>query len=140
MRAAVAAAMDFRALLGYRDETLVKGLMLLTPGQRARLRLALEAADSPGMSLITDVEQAAEKVFQEVEGKVAEFDGAALAEARRLIADAKAAESALVTTLGNYRAEMAALVEKYGPEVVADVEAELAKLLAWVEGKFQTSA
>jgi hypothetical protein len=91
------------------------------------------------MSLINDLEQAAEKVFREAEARAGELDAAALAEARKLLADAKVAESALVTTLGNYRAEMAALAEKYGPEVVADVDAELAKLLAWVEGKFKTS-
>jgi phosphoglycolate phosphatase-like HAD superfamily hydrolase len=113
--------------------------MLLTPYQRAAPRLALAAADSPGMSLVTSAEQAAEKVFREVEAKVEEFDGEALAEARRLLADAKAAESRLVVLLGNYRTEIGALVAKYGPEVVTDVDAELAKLLAQVEGLFGTA-
>lgn len=91
------------------------------------------------MSLITDVEQAAETVFREAEAKIGEFDGAALAEARRLLADAKAAESSLVTLLGDYRAEVGALVAKYGPEAVAAVDAGLARLLAQVEALFGTA-
>lgn len=136
MRPSVSAAFDLRTLLEYDPDDLVRGLMLLTPGQRAALRSALAAADSPGMSLITDAEQAAEKVFHEVEAKVEEFDVSALAEARRLLAAAKAAESRLVTLAGNYRTEMRALVQKYGPLVVADVDAEMTRLLAQVEALF----
>jgi len=139
VRASVSAAFDLRTLLEYEREDLVKGCMLLTPEQRARLRLALAMADSPVMSLVSDVEQAAEKVFREVEAKVEDFDEAALAEARRLLAEAKAAESSLVITFGNYRTEMRALVQKYGPLVVADVDAEMTRLLTQVEALFGTA-
>lgn len=90
------------------------------------------------MSLITDAEQAAERVFREAEAKVAALDGQALAEARRLLADAKAAESRLAALLGTYRAEIGSLVGKYGPLVVADVDAEMARLLAEAEALFRT--
>jgi hypothetical protein len=140
VRPAVSAAMDFRDLLGYRPETLVKGLMLLSPGQRARLRQALDAADWPGMSLINSLENEAEKVFRAVEADVEKIDGQALAEARRLIAEAKAAESRILTLVSDYRAEIAAAVEKYGPEVVQLVEAELEKLLGQAQNLFGVRA
>jgi phosphoglycolate phosphatase-like HAD superfamily hydrolase len=136
---AVSVAFDLRGVLECEPEILLRGCMLLTPYQRAALRFALAAADSPGMSLITDAEQAAEKVFREVETKVGEFDAAALAEARRLLADAKMAESRLVTLVGNYRTEARALVQKYGPLVVADVDAEMTRLLTQVEALFGTT-
>jgi uncharacterized membrane protein YqiK len=88
------------------------------------------------MSLITDVEQAAEKVFHEVEAKVAEFDGQALAEARRLLADAKTAEQEVLALILTNKSQIITLVEKYGPEVVAAVEAILKDLLSKVQGLF----
>jgi hypothetical protein len=88
------------------------------------------------MSLITDAEQAAEKVFREVEAKVAEFDGAALAEARRLLAEAKGAEAQILSVILTDRSQLIALAEKYGPEFVAAVERVLEDLLAKVQGLF----
>jgi hypothetical protein len=88
------------------------------------------------MSLITDVEQAAEKVFHEVETGVEDFDGEALAEARRLLAEAKTAESQVLAVLLADRSQIVALVEQYGPEVVAAVEAVLRDLLGQVSGLF----
>lgn len=88
------------------------------------------------MSLITDVEQEVEKVLHGIEAGAAEVDGAALAEARRLLAEAKAAEEAAVTALGNYKAEIAAALEKYGPEAVQLAEAEIEKLLSVIKGLF----
>jgi histidinol dehydrogenase len=88
------------------------------------------------MSLITDLETEAEKVFHEVEAKVEEFDGEALAEARRLLADAKTAESRVITFIGDYKAEIVAAAEKYGPEVVQLIIEELDKLLSQARGLF----
>jgi hypothetical protein len=136
VRPAVGNAMSFRAMLEGERGDLVKGLMLLEPGQRTQLRSALEAADWPGMSLITDVENAAEKVFHEVETKVEEFDGQALAEARALLAEAKIAESQVLALILTNRSQLIALVEEYGPEVVAAVEAILKDLLTQVQGLF----
>jgi hypothetical protein len=88
------------------------------------------------MSLISDVEHAAEKVFREVEVKVEEFDGEALAEARRLLAAAKAAENEILSVILTNRSQLIALAEQYGPEVVAAVERILADLLSQVRGVF----
>jgi hypothetical protein len=88
------------------------------------------------MSLITDVENAAEKVFHEVEVKVEEFDGQALAEARRLLAEAKTAEGQVLAVILADKAQVIALAEKYGPELVAAVEAILKDLLTQVQGLF----
>jgi hypothetical protein len=143
VRPSVSAAMDFRNLLGYSGDTLVRGLMLLTPGQRARLRLALEEADSPGteqggpMSLMSTVEQAVEKVFHEVEARVETFDAQAVAEARAVVAQAKAAESEVLVLAKNYKAEIVALAKQYGPEVVAALEADADKLAASLKELFE---
>lgn len=139
MTPAVSVAWDLRAVLDYEPEALLRGCMLLTPYQRDALRFALTAADSPGMSLITSLEHAVEEAAAAVEGKAGEVYAEVFAEARRLLADAKAAESSLVTTLGNYRTEMRALVQKYGPLVVADVDAEMTRLLTHIEALFGTS-
>jgi uncharacterized membrane protein YqiK len=88
------------------------------------------------MSLISDAEQAAEKVFHEVEAKVEEFDGQALAEARRLLAEAKAAEGQILSIVLTDRSQLITLAEQYGPEVVAAVERILADLLSQVRGVF----
>ena len=92
------------------------------------------------MSLISDVEHAAEKVFREVEAKVEEFDGEALAEARRLLAAAKAAENEILSVILTNRSQLIALAEQYGPEVVAEVERILAGLLSQVQGLFGLTA
>jgi hypothetical protein len=92
------------------------------------------------MSLISDVEHAAEKVFREVEVKVEEFDGEALAEARRLLAAAKAAENEILSVILTNRSQLIALAEQYGPEVVAEVERILAGLLSQVQGLFGLTA
>jgi hypothetical protein len=90
------------------------------------------------MSLITDVENAAEKVFHEVETKVEEFDGQALAEARRLLAEAKSAEVQVLAVILTDKSQIIALAEKYGPELVAAVEAVLKDLLGQVNSLFRT--
>ncbi len=90
------------------------------------------------MSLITDLETEAEKVFRELEAKVSEFDGQALAEARRLFAEAKAAEVQALAALLADRLKLIALAEKYGPELVAAVEAVLKDLLGQVHVLFRT--
>ena len=136
MRPSVSAAWDLRTLLEHDHDDLVRGFMLLTPHQRAAFRLVLAAADSPGMSLNTEAEQAAAKVFRELEAKVGEFDAAALAEARRLLADARNAESQVLAVILTDRSRLIALAEKYGPEVVAAVESILEDLLSRVRGLF----
>lgn len=140
MRPSVGNAMSLRAMLEGEHEDLVKGLMLLEPGQRAQFRAALSAADWPGMSLISTLEAEAEKVFHEVEAKVEEFDGAALAEARRLLADAKAAEQKVLSAILTDKSALIALAEKYGPELVTAVEGILKDLLANVQGLFGITA
>jgi hypothetical protein len=125
VRASVSAAWDLRDLLGYDATDLVRGLMLLTPAQRAQLRLALHQADSSSeaepresrMSALQNAEAAIEKVFREVEARVGEFDGDALSVARQAIADAKAAEGQVLAVTSSYRNQMVALAEKYGPEL-----------------------
>lgn len=88
------------------------------------------------MSLITDLEHAVEKAVTGVEAEVKVLDGQALAEVRRLMADAKSAEAKVATLVAGYKAEIAALAAKYGPLVVADVEAELGKMLAEFKALF----
>lgn len=92
------------------------------------------------MSLITDAEAAAEKVFREVEARVEEFDGQALAEARRLLAEAKTAESQVLSIILADKSQLIALVRQYGPEVVAAVERVLADLLGQMQGLFGLTA
>lgn len=136
MRPAVSAAMGLRELLRHDRVSLVKGLMLLAPDQRALLLRVLDESDCPGMSLITDAEQAAEKVFREVEAKVEDLDGEALAEARRLLAEAKGAEAQVLSVILTDRSQLIALAEKYGPELVAAVEAVLQDLLSRMQSLF----
>jgi hypothetical protein len=88
------------------------------------------------MSLITNVENAAEKVFHEVEVKVEEFDGQALAEARGLLAEAKTAEGQVLAIILADKSQIIALAEKYGPELVAAVERVLADLLTQMQSLF----
>lgn len=88
------------------------------------------------MSLVNYVEQEVEKVFHDVETGVEDVDGAALAEARRLIALAKEAEAGAVAAVSEYKTEIAALLVKYGPEAVQLAEAEFEKLLSVIEGLF----
>lgn len=88
------------------------------------------------MSLISNLETEAEKVFHEVEAGVEDFDGQALAEARRLLAEAKAAEAQVLSVILADKAQLIALAEKYGPEVVAAVEDILKDLLTQVQGLF----
>jgi hypothetical protein len=136
VRPAVSAAMGLRELLRHDRVSLVKGLMLLAPDQRALLLRVLDESDCPGMSLITDAEQAAEKVFREVEAKVEDLDGEALAEARRLLAEAKGAEAQVLSVILTDRSQLIALAEKYGPELVAAVEAVLQDLLSRMQSLF----
>lgn len=98
------------------------------------LRSALDLADSPDgarakenrMSLLSDLEKAVDKVAAEVETKVKGFDTAAVAEARRLMAEAKSAEHQAILLAGNYKAELEALAVKYGPELARLGESLLA--------------
>lgn len=127
MRASVSAAWDLRDLLGYDAADLVRGLMLLKPGQRAQLRLALHQADSSceaepretPMSALQNAEAAIEKVFHAVEEKVGEFDGEALSVARQAFADAKAAEAQVVTVTEGYARQLGDLAAQYGPELAS---------------------
>jgi hypothetical protein len=89
------------------------------------------------MSLITDVEQAAERVFREAEAKVADLDGQALAEARRLLAQAKTAETQVLAVVLADKAQLLVLAQQYGPELVAAVEAVLKDLLQQVNTAFR---
>jgi hypothetical protein len=135
---AVSIAMDLRDALSYDTDSLARGCMLLKPSQRARLRQMLDLADSMDvpraketrMSLLSDLETAVDKVASEVETKVKEFDAAAVAEARRLVAEAKSAEQQAILLAGNYKAELEALAVKYGPELVKLGERLLADVKA----------
>jgi hypothetical protein len=88
------------------------------------------------MSLITDAEQAAEKIFRDVEAGVKDIDGAALAEARRLLAEAKSAEAQVLAVIMADRSQLIALAERYGPEVVAAIEKVLGQLLGEMKSLF----
>lgn len=88
------------------------------------------------MSLISRVEAAAEKVFDDIEAGVAEVDGAALREARVLLAEAKTAEGRVVELAGQYKTEIEAAVAAAAPEVKAAVEALVTRLLADFSGLF----
>jgi hypothetical protein len=138
----VRAATDLRDLLAYDGESLVRGLMLLAPDQRAALRRVLDTADfmtgakEDSVSLVSEAVQAAERVFAEVEAKAAEVDGEALAEARRLLADAKSAEAQVLSVILTDRSQIIALAEKYGPELVAAAEEVLDHLLGQMKSLF----
>jgi hypothetical protein len=71
------------------------------------------------MSVLSNVEQAVEKVFHEVEVKVGEFDGEALSVARQAIAVAGEAEGKAVLIAENAKNQLAALAAQYGPELAA---------------------
>ena len=88
------------------------------------------------MSLISAAEAAAEKVFHEVEAEVEKIDGAALAEARTLLADAKEAEQKALALASQYKTEFEALAAKLEPEVKAELETLATKLLADITGLF----
>ena len=92
------------------------------------------------MSVITSVENAVEQVFHEVETVVSEVDGAALAEARRLIAEAKAAEAKVLSIAETYKTEIAAALAKYGPEIVQEGITLAEKLLSDLQGLFGVAA
>jgi hypothetical protein len=124
--AAQFAAVCLRALLDKNDsDALVKGLALVEPWQRAELRRVLDLADSltgaepkeKRVSVLSEVEQTAEKIFHEVEGKVEEFDGQALSVARQAIAVAVEAEGQAVQVTENYKNQLVALAEQYGPQL-----------------------
>lgn len=88
------------------------------------------------MSLITNVENAVEDVFRKAEEVVAEIDGAALAEARKLIADAKAAEAKVVSLAEDYKTEIEALVAHYEPQIAQAVIGVAEKLLSDITALF----
>ena len=89
------------------------------------------------MTLITELEQAVEEAAGAVEARAGEFYADAFAEVRRLLADLKTAESKLAAVLADDKAEILALAEKYGPEVAAFLEAELAKLAGGIQSLFR---
>jgi hypothetical protein len=135
--------MDLRDLLDYSPDALVRGCMLLTPDQRARLRAALHQADSSvstdeeaGMSLMDDLTSAIEKVAKTVEDHVENFDTAAVAEVRILAAQAKEAETTVMTLASNYKAEIVALAKQYEPEVVDALEGDADKLITSLKALF----
>jgi vacuolar-type H+-ATPase subunit E/Vma4 len=100
------------------------------------------------MSVIQDLEGAAEKVFHEAEAKIEDLDGQALAEARRLLADARTAESRIDGVVKSFEAEIVArakqLAADLGPgveaELVAALQAEAGKLLATLLALFGIGA
>jgi hypothetical protein len=133
LSAASYAAVELRALLDRNDsDALVKGLALIEPWQRAELRRVLDLADSlcgaeareNRMSLAKNVESALGKIVTKIENGVRDFDGQALADARKLLADASAAEGQVITIAEGVAAQLGTLAAKYGPEL-AEVGAQL---------------
>jgi cell division septum initiation protein DivIVA len=92
------------------------------------------------MSVISKAEQAAEAVFRDVEAGVKDVDGAALHEARELLAEAKTAADRVVELAGQYKAEITAVAEKVAEEDAPAIEAALValgeRLLADITGLF----
>ena len=75
------------------------------------------------MSIITKVEQEAEKIWREV-------DGEARAELKQAVADAKTELGKFLPLVTQAKADVEAAVEAAEPAVKSAVEAVLAKLLA----------
>ena len=88
------------------------------------------------MSVISAAEAAAEKVFHAVETEVEKIDGAALAEARTLLAEGKAAEQKALALAGQYKTEIEALAVQLAPEVKAELETLATRILADITGIF----
>jgi glycerol-3-phosphate dehydrogenase len=145
---AVGASIELRALLDHYDsDLLVKGVLLLEPWQRAELRRVLDVADSSlagseeregRMSLATKVEAAVEKVVTEVERGVADFDGAALHDARQVIADVQAAEAKGAELAVKYKAEIEALAQQAEGQVAVALTALAEQLAADFASLFAT--
>jgi len=85
------------------------------------------------MTFISKAEAAVEVVFRDVEAGVKDIDGAALHEARALIAEAKAAEAKVVEVAGEYKSEILALAGKIG---TAEASAVTAEFVAMAERLF----
>jgi hypothetical protein len=64
------------------------------------------------MSLVTALSSAVEKIITAVESGVKDVDGEALAEARRLIALAKDAESGVLSLVTQYKTDLEDLIAK----------------------------
>jgi hypothetical protein len=95
------------------------------------------------MSLITEAEAAAEKVFHAVEDGVEDVDGEALRIARALLADAKEAEQKVLALAVKYKAELLAIAEKVlqgdAPAIEAALVALGERILADITGLFGAS-
>jgi hypothetical protein len=80
------------------------------------------------MSFITKAEAAVEAVFRDVEAGVKDIDGAALRDARALIAEAKAAEEKVVEVAGEYKSEILAIAGTIATAEASAVEAQFVAL------------
>jgi len=146
---AVSASIELRALLDHYDSgLLVKGLLLLEPWQRAELRRVLDLADSilaeaesreSRMSLAQKVESAVGKIVSGVERGVADFDGAALRDARQVIADVQAAEAQGAELAVKYKAEIEALAKQAEGQVAVALTALAKQLAADFAGLFASA-
>ena len=81
------------------------------------------------MSIFTELDSAAEKVFHDVEHGVAEVDTDAMADARRLLAAARQAESRLPGLVRGYEAEIVARAKQVLADLPPGVRAELEQAL-----------
>lgn len=92
------------------------------------------------MSLISKAEQVVEAVLADVEAGVKDIDGAALAEARRLLAAAKEAEQRVLALAEQYKGEIEAIAARVLQEDAPAIEAALValgeRLLADITGLF----
>ena len=80
------------------------------------------------MTFISKAEAAVEVVFRDVEAGVKDIDGAALHEARALIAEAKAAEEKVVEVAGEYKSEILAIAGTIATAEASAVEAQFVAL------------
>lgn len=88
------------------------------------------------MGVVSAAEAAVSKVFHEIEAEVEKVDGAALAEAKTLLADAKEAEGKAVALASQYKTEIEGLISAVAPEVKTEIMTALEKMLADFSGLF----
>jgi hypothetical protein len=144
MMASTAAAWDLRDLLGYDSGALAKGLMLIRPGQRAELRRLLDLADSLSepearekrMTLAQNVESAVGHILADIERGVRDFDGQALKDARKAVADVEAAEKQGAELAVKYKTEILVVAKVLEPEAKAALTALAGQLAADFAGLF----
>jgi hypothetical protein len=87
------------------------------------------------MSLIQDAEGAAEKVFRAAEADAGDAERAAVAEARRLMAEALQAESRIDGAVKSFEAEIVARAKQLAADLGPEIEAELVTALQGEAGK-----